>query len=269
MEYEGLYNVSKEMRRLVVDAIYQAQSGHPGGSLSICEILTVLYFKQMNIDEKKPNKENRDRFVLSKGHAAPAYYAALAMRGFFPREDLKTLRKIDSYLQGHPCREKIPGVDMSTGSLGQGLSAANGMALYSKTEKKDFYVYCVCGDGELQEGQIWEAVMSASHYKLDNLILFVDQNKLQIDGRVENVMNVEPIADKFKAFGWSVYETDGHNIEALDETIEKAKKVQGAPSVIVCHTIKGKGVSYMENEVGWHGAAPNKEQYLQAMKELI
>ncbi len=269
MEYEGLYNVSKEMRRLVVDAIYQAQSGHPGGSLSICEILTVLYFKQMNIDEKKPNKENRDRFVLSKGHAAPAYYAALAMRGFFPREDLKTLRKIDSYLQGHPCRGKIPGVDMSTGSLGQGLSAANGMALYSKTEKKDFYVYCVCGDGELQEGQIWEAVMSASHYKLDNLILFVDQNKLQIDGRVENVMNVEPIADKFKAFGWSVYETDGHNIEALDETIEKAKKVQGAPSVIVCHTIKGKGVSYMENEVGWHGAAPNKEQYLQAMKELI
>ena len=223
----------------------------------------------MNIDEKKPNKENRDRFVLSKGHAAPAYYAALAMRGFFPREDLKTLRKIDSYLQGHPCRGKIPGVDMSTGSLGQGLSAANGMALYSKTEKKDFYVYCVCGDGELQEGQIWEAVMSASHYKLDNLILFVDQNKLQIDGRVENVMNVEPIADKFKAFGWSVYETDGHNIEALDETIEKAKKVQGAPSVIVCHTIKGKGVSYMENEVGWHGAAPNKEQYLQAMKELI
>lgn len=269
MEYEGLYNVSKEMRRLVVDAIYQAQSGHPGGSLSICEILTVLYFKQMNIDEKKPNKENRDRFVLSKGHAAPAYYAALAMRGFFPREDLKTLRKIDSYLQGHPCRGKIPGVDMSTGSLGQGLSAANGMALYSKTEKKDFYVYCVCGDGELQEGQIWEAVMSASHYKLDNLILFVDQNKLQIDGRVENVMNVEPIADKFKAFGWSVYETDGHNIEALDETIDKAKKVQGAPSVIVCHTIKGKGVSYMENEVGWHGAAPNKEQYLQAMKELI
>lgn len=269
MEYEGLYNVSKEMRRLVVDAIYQAQSGHPGGSLSICEILTVLYFKQMNVDEKKPNKENRDRFVLSKGHAAPAYYAALALRGFFPREDLKTLRKIDSYLQGHPCRGKIPGVDMSTGSLGQGLSAANGMALYSKTEKKDFYVYCVCGDGELQEGQIWEAVMSASHYKLDNLILFVDQNQLQIDGRVENVMNVVPIADKFKAFGWSVYEADGHNIEALDETIDKAKKVHGAPSVIVCHTIKGKGVSYMENEVGWHGAAPNEEQYLQAMKELM
>lgn len=268
MDYKELYSISNQMRRLAVQAVYYAKSGHPGGSLSICDILAVLFFKQMKVEPACADDESRDRFVLSKGHAAPAYYAALAMRGFFEEEELKQLRKIDSFLQGHPCMGKIPGVDMSSGSLGQGLSAANGMALAAKAEKKDYRVYCICGDGELQEGQIWEAAMTAAHYKLDNLTLFVDRNGLQIDGKVEEVMNVAPVSDKFEAFGWKVLHVDGHDIPAIDEAVEQAKAVKGSPTVIVCSTVKGKGVSFMENQAGWHGAAPDDEQFQTAMDDL-
>lgn len=267
MNYEELKEIASKMRILTVEGVYSAKSGHPGGSLSICDILTVLFFKQMNVSAENPSMD-RDRFVLSKGHAAPAYYAALALKGFFPTEDMKTLRKIDSYLQGHPCLGKVPGVDMSTGSLGQGLSAANGMALVGKTEHKEYRVYCICGDGEIQEGQIWEAAMTAAHYKLDNLTLFVDCNGLQIDGAVETVMNVASVADKFKAFGFHVIEIDGHDLEAIDTAVDTAKSVKGKPTAILCKTVKGKGVSYMENQVGWHGAAPSEEQYHIAMEEL-
>lgn len=268
MNYEELYDISNQIRKFTVQAVYHAKSGHPGGSLSICDLLTVLFFKQMKIDPSCANDENRDRFVLSKGHAAPAYYAALALRGFFDEEELKHLRKIDSFLQGHPCMGKTSGVDMSTGSLGQGLSAANGMALAAKADKKDYRVYCICGDGELQEGQIWEAAMTASHYKLDNLTLFVDCNGLQIDGKVEDVMNVAPVSDKFKAFGWQVIETDGHDIAALDKAVEKAKTMKNSPTVVLCKTVKGKGVSFMENQAGWHGAAPDDQQFQIAMDDL-
>ena len=236
--------------------------------MSICDILAVLFFKEMRLNPDQPQDPSRDRFVLSKGHAAPAYYAALAEKGFFPAEDMKTLRQEGSYLQGHPARGKVPGVDMSTGSLGQGLSAANGMALAAKCEGQDYRVYCICGDGELQEGQIWEAAMTAAHYHLDNLTLFIDNNGLQIDGAVTSVMNDDPISDKFAAFGWNTEEIDGHNVEAIDRAIQEAKTCKGRPTVIICKTVKGRGVSFMENQVSWHGAAPNLEQYEQAIIEL-
>ncbi|MDE7333251.1 MAG: transketolase [Lachnospiraceae bacterium] len=257
-----------EIRLLALKGIHAAASGHPGGSLSIAEILSVLYFDQMNVSVRNPEDENRDRLVLSKGHAAPAYYAALAIKGFFPKEDMCSLRQVGSHLQGHPSMRKTKGVDMSSGSLGQGLSVASGMAIAGKYHNKKYYVYCICGDGELQEGQIWEAAMSAAHYKLDNLILFVDHNHLQIDGELEAVMNVTPIGEKFRAFGWNVNEIDGHSTKEIREAVLDAKAVKEVPSVIICQTIKGKGVSFMENQAGWHGAAPDDGQYEQAEKEL-
>ncbi len=263
-----LRTVSNEMRKLVVESVYSAKSGHPGGSLSICDILSVLFFKEMKIDANNAKDPDRDRFVLSKGHAAPAYYAALALKGFIPVEDMKTLRKVDSYLQGHPCLNKIAGVDMSTGSLGQGLSAANGMAIVGKYDKKDYRVYAVCGDGELQEGQIWEAAMTSAHYKLDNLTLFVDINGLQIDGPTSEVMGLGDVGKKFEAFCWNVIEIDGHNFEEIENAIASAKACKDKPTAVICKTIKGKGVSFMENQLGFHGAAPNDEQYKIAMEEL-
>lgn len=256
------------IRKGIIEGTFNAKSGHPGGSLSIAEILAYLYRCEMNIDPDDPKMENRDRFVLSKGHAAPALYAALANRGFFPVADLKTLRKSDSYLQGHPNMNYVPGVDMSTGSLGQGISAAAGMALAAKFGKKDFRVYSILGDGEIEEGQVWEAAMFAAAKKLDNLCIVVDNNNLQIDGTVEEVNSPYPIPEKFAAFGWHVLEIDGNDIEAVAEAFEKAKTMSGAPTAIIATTVKGKGVSYMENQVSWHGAAPNAEQYAVAMDEL-
>ena len=263
-----LQNYANKIRQGVIEEVYCAQSGHPGGSLSIAEILAVLYFNQMNIDEKNPKAKERDRLVLSKGHTSPALYSALALRGFFDTKELKSFRNINSNLQGHPDMKKIPGVDASTGSLGQGLSIANGMALASKQDSEGVRVYCICGDGEIEEGQIWEAAMTSSHYKLDNLCLIVDNNNLQIDGAVSDVMNIYPIDEKFKSFGFEVINVDGHNIPELISAFEQAKKVKGKPTVIIANTIKGKGVSFMENEAGWHGKAPNEEEYKQAMKEL-
>ncbi len=263
-----LQTYANKIRQGVIEAVYSAKSGHPGGSLSIAEILAVLYFNQMNIDEKNPKAKGRDRLVLSKGHTAPALYSTLALRGFFDINELKTLRNINSKLQGHPDMKNIPGVDASTGSLGQGLSIANGMALASKMDSEGVRVYCICGDGEIEEGQIWEAAMTSSHYKLDNLCLIVDNNNLQIDGAVRDVMNIYPIDEKFKSFGFEVINVDGHNIPELISAFEQAKKVKGKPTVIIANTIKGKGVSFMENEAGWHGKAPNEEEYKQAMKEL-
>ncbi|OON98626.1 MAG: transketolase [Epulopiscium sp. Nele67-Bin004] len=263
-----LENTANEMRKLVIEGVYSAKSGHPGGSLSICDILAVLFFEEMNIDPLNAKDPNRDRFVLSKGHAAPALYAALTTKGYFPKADIKTLRKIDSYLQGHPCMNKIPGVDMSTGSLGQGLSAANGMALVGKYEKKDYRVYTLCGDGEIQEGQIWEAAMTAAHYKLDNLTVFVDVNNLQIDGTTDEVMSIGDAGKKFDAFGFNVVAIDGHNLDEIRGAIKTAKETKGKPTAVICKTVKGKGVSFMENAVGFHGAAPNDEQYKLAMEEL-
>lgn len=268
MDERKIKNISQEMRQLVVDAVYHAQSGHPGGSLSICDILAVLFFEEMNLSPEQAEAPDRDYFVLSKGHAAPAYYAALALKGFFPKEEMANLRKIDSFLQGHPARGKVPGVDMSTGSLGQGLSAANGMAMAAKADGRPCRVYCVCGDGELQEGQIWEAAMTAAHYQLDHLTLFVDCNGLQLDGRVENIMNAAPIPAKFAAFGWNVLEIDGNDVASVYAAVELAKRVEKKPTAIICKTVKGKGVSFMENQVGWHGSAPNDEQYAAAMREL-
>ncbi|MDD6270755.1 MAG: transketolase, partial [Ruminococcus sp.] len=252
----------------VIEGVYNAKAGHPGGSLSICDLLAYLYNGEMSIDTSNPRMEDRDRFVLSKGHAAPALYATLALKGFFPVEDLKTLRKSDSYLQGHPNMNKIPGVDMSTGSLGQGISAAVGMALGAKLDKKDFRVYTVLGDGEIEEGEVWEAAMFAANRGLDNLVAVVDYNGLQIDGTVEEVNSPYPIADKFKAFKWNVVEIDGHDFDAIESALENARATKGVPTCIVMKTIKGKGVSYMENAVGWHGKAPNTEEYEQAMTEL-
>lgn len=256
------------IRQEVIEEVYNAKSGHPGGSLSIAEILSVLYFNQMNIDEKNPKAKERDRLVLSKGHTSPALYAALALRGFFDVKELQHFRNINSNLQGHPDMNKVPGVDASTGSLGQGLSIANGMALSSKLDKEGVRVYCICGDGEIEEGQIWEAAMTSSHYKLDNLCVIIDNNNLQIDGKVSDVMNIYPIDEKFKSFGFETINVDGHNIQELITAFEQAKKVKGKPTVIIANTIKGKGVSFMENEASWHGKAPNEEQYMQAMKEL-
>lgn len=257
-----------KIRRHVLEAVYSAQSGHPGGSLSIAEILSVLYFHEMNIDPNNPKDPNRDRFVLSKGHCAPALYGALAERGFFPTEDIKTFRKIDSYLQGHPDMKHIPGVDMSTGSLGQGICAANGMALAAKLDNKDYRVYTVLGDGELEEGQVWEAAMFAAHYKLDNLTAFVDLNLLQIDGDVRKVMNPTPVDAKFAAFGWNVITTDAHDVGKLIGAVDAAKAVKDMPTVIIAKSIKGKGVSFMENNAAWHGSAPNTEQYETAIHEI-
>ena len=263
-----LKKIANEVRIGIIEAVYWAQSGHPGGSLSIADILTVLYFNEMNVDEKNPDMPNRDRLVLSKGHASPALYSVLANKGFFSKEELKTFRKIDSNLQGHPDKNKVKGVDMTTGSLGQGLSAANGMALAGKLNKSNYRVYCILGDGELEEGQIWEAAMTSHHYKLDNLCVIVDNNNLQIDGKVEDVMNIYPIVDKFKSFGFETIQIDGHNITQIMEALGQARKIKGKPTVIIAKTIKGKGVSYMENQAGWHGKAPNEDEYKRAINEL-
>lgn len=268
MNTEKLKDIAKAIRVNIIEMLAESKSGHPGGSLSVTDILTVLYFEEMNIKVEEPKWEDRDRLVLSKGHAAPALYSALAERGYFPKEELKSLRKFKSMLQGHPDMKKTPGVDMSTGSLGQGLSAANGMALSGKLDKKEYRVYTIIGDGELQEGQIWEAAMSTAHYKLDNLTAIVDFNGLQIDGSNEEVMNVSPVDKKFESFGWNVIVIDGHDIEAIKEALDKAKEVKGRPTAIIAKTVKGKGVSFMENKADWHGTAPNEEQKIQALNEL-
>jgi len=267
--YDELKSKALKIRRHIVNMVYLASSGHPGGALSITDILTVLYFTEMKIDPLNPKDENRDRFVLSKGHASPALYATLAERGFIPVEDLLGFRKLDSNLQGHPDMNKVPGVDMTTGSLGQGLSTANGMALAGKLDGKDYRVYCALGDGEIEEGQVWEAAMSASHYKLDNLCVIVDNNNLQIDGTIDKVMSPYPIVDKFESFGFHVIEIDGHDYKQIIEAFEEAKKVKGQPTAIVAKTIKGKGVSFMENQASWHGKAPNEEEFEKAMQDLI
>ena len=263
-----LQKMAVEVRKGVLTSVHSAKAGHPGGSLSAADIFTYLYFEEMNIDPKNPKKEDRDRFVLSKGHTAPGYYSALANRGFFPVEDLVTLRHTGSYLQGHPDMKHIPGVDMSSGSLGQGLSTAVGMALSAKMTGKDFRVYCLCGDGEIQEGQIWEASMFAGHRKLDNLVVIVDNNNLQIDGTVEEVCSPYPIDEKFAAFGFHTIEVDGNDMDELKKAFDEAKATKGQPTAIIAKTIKGKGVSFMENQAGWHGKAPNDEEYKIAMDEL-
>ena len=267
-EKKQLQITACKVRMGVIESTYGAKAGHPGGSLSAAEVFTYLYFKEMNIDPKNPKWEDRDRFVLSKGHTAPGLYAALANRGFFPVEDLPTLRHIDSYLQGHPNMNTVPGVDMSTGSLGQGISCAVGMAMAAKYTGKTNRVYTLLGDGEIQEGQVWEACMSAAHYKLDNLCVIVDNNGLQIDGNVADVMSPYPIVDKLAAFGFEVVAVDGHDLEALEGAFQQAKTVKGKPFAIVMNTVKGKGVSFMENDAGWHGKAPNDAEYEQAMNEL-
>lgn len=265
---EGLANIANDIRIGIIEQVYNANSGHPGGSLSCADILAVLYFNQMNIDSENPNAKGRDRFVLSKGHCAPALYAALARKGYFDKELLKGFRKVESNLQGHPDMKKVPGVDMSTGSLGQGLSAAVGMAIGSKMEHEGYRVYCLLGDGELEEGQVWEAAMSASKNKLDNLCAIVDYNTLQIDGNVEEVAGLKDIKEKFESFGFNVIEVNGHDIEALIHAFNSAKHQKDMPSVIIAHTIKGKGVSFMEGKPEWHGKAPNQEQYEEAINEL-
>lgn len=267
-EKKQLQMTACKVRMGVIESTHGAKAGHPGGSLSAAEVFTYLYFKEMNIDPKNPKWADRDRFVLSKGHTAPGLYSVLAERGFFPVEDLPTLRHIDSYLQGHPNMNTVPGVDMSTGSLGQGVSAAVGMAMAAKYQGKTNRVYSLLGDGEIQEGQVWEACMAAAHYKLDNLCIIVDNNGLQIDGNVADVMSPYPIVDKLLAFGFNVHAVDGHDFEALEKAFENAKKTKGQPTAIVMSTVKGKGVSYMENDAGWHGKAPNDAEYEQAMTEL-
>lgn len=260
--------IAYKIRRHAVTAVYSAASGHPGGSLSIADILSVLYFDEMNVNPADAKNADRDRFVLSKGHCAPALYGALAEKGFIPADDIATFRRADSYLQGHPDMKGVPGVDMSTGSLGQGICAANGMALAGKLDNKDYRVYSILGDGELEEGQVWEAAMFAAHYKLDNLTAFVDFNGLQIDGDITEVMNPTPIDKKFEAFGWNVLCIDAHNYDEIKDAIAKAKSTKGKPTVIIAKSVKGKGVSYMENQASWHGSAPNKEQYDIAVSEL-
>ena len=258
------YNIRKN----AVTAVYSASSGHPGGSLSSADLMAVLYFDEMNVDPKNPKMEDRDRFVLSKGHCSPALYGTLAEAGFFDKEELKTFRHIDSRLQGHPDMKHIPGVDMSTGSLGLGISAACGMALSAKAYKKDYRVYALLGDGEVEEGQVWEAAMYASHYKLDNLCIFVDLNGLQIDGSTAEVMNSSPLDKKFEAFGWNTLTIDGHNYDEIKKALRDARGTKGKPTAVIMKTVKGKGVSYMENSVKWHGVAPNEEEYEKAISEL-
>ncbi|MCQ2432833.1 MAG: transketolase [Clostridia bacterium] len=263
-----LKRIAADIRLDILEEVFSASSGHPGGSLSIADIITYLYFVEMRVNPAEPHWEDRDRFVLSKGHTCPALYAALAERGFFPREDLKTFRHIDSYLQGHPDLKHTPGIDMSTGSLGQGISAACGMALAGKIKNKDYRVYSILGDGESEEGQVWEAAMFAAHYKLDNLCALLDFNGLQIDGKVTEVMNPTPLDEKFRAFGWHVIVIDGHDFEQIEAAYAEAKTIKGKPTMILANTVKGKGVSYMENQAGWHGKAPNADQYAQGVDEL-
>ena len=266
--YLELEKTANEIRKGIVTAVHSAKSGHPGGSLSAADLFTWLYFREMNIDPEQPAKEDRDRFVLSKGHVAPGYYSTLAHRGFFPVEDLKTLRHTGSYLQGHPDRKHIPGVDMSSGSLGQGISVAAGMALSGKLSSKNYRVYALAGDGEIQEGQVWEAAMFAAHRKLDNLVVIVDNNKLQIDGTVEEICSPYPIDKKFEAFGFHAVTVNGHNFEELEEAFLTAKQVKGKPTVIITKTIKGKGISFMEDNLSWHSGVLNEVQYQLAMDEL-
>ena len=264
----NLKRISNNVRKSIVEEVYSAQLGHPGGALSCADILTVLYFNQMNIDPEKKDDLNRDRLVLSKGHASAALYAVLAERGYFSKDELKGFRKLGSMLQGHPDMKHIPGVDMTAGSLGQGLSVANGMAISSKLDERGFRVYCIVGDGEIEEGQIWEAAMASAHYKLDNLCLVVDNNNLQIDGKVSDVMSVYPLKEKFEAFGFEVLEVDGNDIDELITVFDKAKTVKGKPTAIIAKTIKGKGVSFMEDKADWHGKAPNDEEYKTAIEDL-
>ena len=269
MENLELQKTANEIRKGIVTAVHAAKAGHPGGSLSATEVFTYLYFEEMNINPKDPKKADRDRFVLSKGHTARGLYSTLANRGYFPVEDLKTLRQIGSHLQGHPCIQHTPGIDMSSGSLGQGISTAVGMALSAKLSNDSYRVYTLLGDGEIQEGQVWEASMFAGHRKLDNLVVIVDNNGLQIDGRIEDVCSPYPIADKFRAFNFHVVEVaDGNDFDQLRAAFKEARETKGMPTAIVMKTVKGKGISYMENQAGWHGKAPNDEQYAQAMEEL-
>lgn len=263
-----LQKAANEVRKGIVTAVHSAKAGHPGGSLSAADIFTYLYFEEMNIDPKNPKMEGRDRFVLSKGHTAPGLYSALANRGYFPVEDLKTLRHLGSYLQGHPCMQETPGVDMSSGSLGQGISAAVGMALAGKMDQKDYRVYTLLGDGEIQEGQVWEASMFAGHRKLDNLVVIVDNNGLQIDGKIDDVCSPYPIDKKFEAFNFHVINIDGNDMEQLAAAFKEARETKGMPTAIIAKTVKGKGVSFMENNAGWHGKAPNDEEYAIAMSDL-
>ena len=267
-EQKELMRAACQVRMGVIEGTHAAKAGHPGGSLSAADLFAYLYWRELNIDPKHPQKEDRDRFVLSKGHTAPGLYAALAHRGFFPAEDLLTLRHIDSYLQGHPNMNTVPGVDMSTGSLGQGISAAAGMALAARHKKMDCRVYTLLGDGEIQEGQVWEALMFAHHYKLDNFCAIIDNNGLQIDGSVADVMSPYPIPEKLRAFGFEVLEIDGHDFSQMETAFAAARETKGRPSAIVMKTTKGKGVSYMENNAGWHGKAPNDQEYELAMQEL-
>lgn len=263
-----LKKIAVRVRKGIIEGVYAGKSGHPGGSLSAADMMTYLYFEEMNIDPQNPDWSERDRFVLSKGHGAPAYYAALAIRGYFPVEDLKTLRHVGSYLQGHPCSKSTPGVDASSGSLGQGISVACGMAMSAKISKDSYRVYTMLGDGEIEEGEVWEAAMFAGFRKLDNLCVIVDNNGLQIDGPVDEVNSPYPIADKFRAFNFHVIEIDGHDFLQIKKALDEARETKGMPTAIIMKTVKGKGVSFMENAVGWHGKAPNEEEYKIAMKEL-
>lgn len=268
MENLELQKTANEVRKGIVTALHAAKAGHPGGSLSAADVFTYLYFEEMNIDPKDPKKADRDRFVLSKGHTAPGLYSVLAQRGYFPKEDLVTLRHLGSYLQGHPDMKHIPGVDMSSGSLGQGLSAACGMALAGKMKQQDYRVYALCGDGEIEEGQIWEAAMFAGFRKLDNLCVIVDNNNLQIDGPIDEVCSPYPIDKKFESFNFHVINIDGNDFDEIKRAFDEARATKGMPTAIIAHTVKGKGVSYMENSVGWHGKAPNDEEYAVAMEDL-
>lgn len=265
---KALQKIALDVRKDIIEAVYRAKSGHPGGSLSIADILTVLYFNQMNIDEKKPDDPNRDRLVLSKGHACTALYSVLAEKGYFAKEDLETFRKLGSPFQGHPDMNKIPGIDMTTGSLGQGLSASVGMAIASKMNKAGCKIYCILGDGEIEEGQVWEAATLASKYKLDNLCVILDNNNLQIDGKIEDVGGLNNITERFLSFGFNVINIDGHNIEQIIDAITTAKQTKGKPTIIIAKTIKGKGISFMENKAEWHGKAPSEKEYNIAMEEL-
>lgn len=268
MDIKALEKTAAQVRVGIVKAIHNAGSGHPGGSLSAADIVTALYFDEMNVDANDPKMKGRDKFILSKGHAGPVQYSALALKGYFPMEDFMTLRKLGSKFQGHPDMNKVPGIEMSTGSLGQGFSAAGGMALANKLDNDPGRVYVLLGDGELQEGIIWEAAMSAAHYKLDNLVGILDYNGLQIDGRNEDVMTVAPVADKFKAFGWNVIQIDGHDFPQILDAFKQARECKGRPTMIIAKTIKGKGVSFMEDNAGWHGKAPNEDETRQAVAEL-
>ena len=268
MQTLELQKIANEVRKGIITSVHAAKAGHPGGSLSAADIFTYLYFEEMNVDPKDPKKADRDRFVLSKGHTAPGLYSALAQKGYFPVEDLETLRHLGSYLQGHPDMKHIPGVDMSSGSLGQGISAAVGMAIAGKMDNADYRVYTLLGDGEIQEGQVWEASMMAGFRKLDNLVVIVDNNNLQIDGAIDEVCSPYPIDKKFEAFNFHVINIDGNDFDQIDAAFKEAKATKGMPTAIIAHTVKGKGVSFMENQVGWHGTAPNDEQYAVAMEEL-